>query len=718
MMAPLRRLMASRYRISTQLYAGIGAAVAMTLGASLVAWLSFDRVDDERDLVNDDILPEIVDAFRIVQEAGVLVAAGPRLISAASPAELAATTESVRADQQAFERLLGANGDGAGSGIRDLGRTLTENIDAIASAMEERFALAERSEQVRTDIGVVQLELARILIPAIDDQLFFALTGYRALDEPPAPRGRHLSEAEIDHYRRLAELHADATISTQLLASAFNLSDEHLLAPLRDRFLSTVGSFERNLVALGESPLLASIAPHFTQLRELGIADDGAFALHSAELALQRRQQELLSGNREIASQLVTEAESTLGQAREQARTSIEASKQTILTSRTVLLALNVLSIVGAVLIAWLFIGRVLLSRIERLSERMRSMADGELEAEVDIAGRDEVADMAKALEVFRRHALEVQRLNLVEKLAEELRGKNDELESALAELERAQDQMVAQEKLAALGELTAGVAHEIKNPLNFVKNFSEASEELVEELGETLEEAGESLKEEQRDLVKEISQDLTENLERIRHHGDRADRIVRDMLTMGRDAGERQPTDINALLEEHTQLAFHAARATDPDFQLAIEKSLDPNLGTVSVVAQDLSRVFVNMATNACYAVNERRVAEPDSDYQPTLHIATQRFDDRFEVTIRDNGSGIPDDVVDKIFNPFFTTKPTDKGTGLGLALSNDVVRQHGGTIAVETEAGAFTQMTVSIPLSPATSAATETAEDSEDSS
>ena len=357
------------------------------------------------------------------------------------------------------------------------------------------------------------------------------------------------------------------------------------------------------------------------------------------------------------------------------------------------------LSVLGAVLIAWLFVGKVLLRRIEQLSNRMTAMADGDLEAEVEIEGRDEVADMARALEVFRRHALEVQRLNLVEKLAEELRGKNEQLEGALAELERAQDQMVAQEKLAALGELTAGVAHEIKNPLNFVKNFSEASQELLEELDETLKEASEALNDEQRELLEEINQDLTENLGRIRHHGDRADRIVRDMLTMGRDGGERQPTDLNALLAEHTQLAFHAARAADPDFQLTIDKDLDPNMGTVSVVAQDLSRVFLNMATNACYAVNERREAS-GSDYQPTLRLATKRFEDHFEVVIRDNGSGIPQDVVDKIFNPFFTTKPTDKGTGLGLALSSDIVRQHGGDIKVETEADSFTQMTVSIPL------------------
>ena len=329
----------------------------------------------------------------------------------------------------------------------------------------------------------------------------------------------------------------------------------------------------------------------------------------------------------------------------------------------------------------------------------------------MDIAGRDEVADMAAALEVFRRHALEVQRLNLVEKLAEELRGKNEQLETAMADLEQAQDQIVAREKLAALGELTAGVAHEIKNPLNFVKNFSEASAELVDELKEVLEElpapeaedeAGEA-GENPQEMIEEICKDLVENLTRIRSHGDRADRIVRDMLAMGRGGGgQRQATDVNLLVDEHTRLAFHAVRAQDPDFQLDIQTTLDPTVGEVEVVPQDLGRVFLNMVTNACYAMDERRRKGGDADFLPTLKITTRRLEDGVEVAIRDNGTGMPKDVVDKIFNPFFTTKPTDQGTGLGLSLSADIVRQHGGDIRVESEPGEFTEMTVRIPLKP----------------
>ena len=710
----LARFAAARSRISTQLYAGIGAAAAMTMIASLVAWFSFDRVGDAQALVNERSVPEMAAAFRIAQRAGTLVAAAPRLVAAATPEDLAAVTSSIRGEREAFESDLAAlvgEGDSYAR-VREHGAALMANIDIIEASLADRFALAARSSAVRAELAAVQDELEHVLIPAIDDQLFYTMTGFRSLARPRSPRAEHLSEPEISRYRHLAGLQADASLSIQILASVFNLADAALIEPQRDRFLATAGGIARNLAAVEDAEIAAAVAEPLARLRQLGLGEDGGFVVRGKELALSGRQQGLLAANRELATLLVSEVESLVRAAGDNASAATEASTATITTGRALLLALNVLSIAGATLIAWLFVGRVLLRRIEALSVRMQAMAEGDLEGEVDIGGHDEVADMAKALEVFRRHALEVQRLNLVEKLAEELRGKNEQLETAFADLERAQDQMVAQEKLAALGELTAGVAHEIKNPLNFVKNFSEASEELVEELGETLEEAAEKLDDEQRDLIKEINQDLVENMGRIRHHGERADRIVRDMLVMGRDGGERAETDLNALVHENTQLAFQAARGSDSDFQLSIDENFDDRLPLLQVVPQDLGRVFLNMVTNACYATAERAAKEAASgnkDYKPTLRTTTRLLEDHVEVAIRDNGGGIPKDVVDKIFNPFFTTKPTDKGTGLGLALSNDIVRQHGGSIRVETEAGDFTEMTVTLPLAGVPAGAVE---------
>ncbi|MDD9995670.1 MAG: ATP-binding protein, partial [Dehalococcoidia bacterium] len=232
--------------------------------------------------------------------------------------------------------------------------------------------------------------------------------------------------------------------------------------------------------------------------------------------------------------------------------------------------------------------------------------------------------------------------------------------------------------------------------------------EELIVELREVLEESGgEKITDDQQELIQEISADLSSNLERIRSHGDRANRIVHDMLMMGRGSAVWQSTEINMLLDEYARLAYHSARATDPDFQLDLQQDLDPEAGELEVIPQDLGRVFLNMVGNACYATDEKRRSSFESGggdvrYMPTVSLKTRRHEDKLEVRIRDNGSGMPPDVVEKIFNPFFTTKPTGQGTGLGLAMSSDIVREHGGSIRVETEPGEFTEMIIDLPLVP----------------
>ena len=279
------------------------------------------------------------------------------------------------------------------------------------------------------------------------------------------------------------------------------------------------------------------------------------------------------------------------------------------------------------------------------------------------------------------------------------------DLASANENLRQAQDQIVAREKLAALGELTAGVAHEIRNPLNFVKNFSEASDELIEEMNEIMDEGEGELDDEQMSYIKEIIQDLTDNLERIRSHGNRADRIVHDMLMMGRGGGEYQMADLNAIVDEHARLAYHSARAADPNFNLDMRHDFDPDMGQVNMIPQDLGRVFVNIVSNAGYATDQKR-READANgggFMPTVWITTKRGNENAEVRIRDNGDGIPDEVKEKMFQPFYTTKPTGEGTGLGLAMCSDIIRQHGGSIDVASEPGEYTEMVVTIPLAPA---------------
>ena len=729
MISLLKRLIAARHRIAFHLYLGIGTAVVLTMIASLVAWFSFDQVGDAQRQVNERAVPEIATAFAVAQQSGTLAAAAPRLVAAETPRAFAEVSAQVASERDAFKKQLAAlTEQGAAeerfTRIRARGDTLIANINAIEASVAKRFDLNARSRVLHNNLEALQIELTDILVPAIDDQLFYAMTGYRTLGQPPAPRAQHLSEAELSRYRNLTDLQERTTTAMRLLANAFNLSDVRLLEPLQERFASTVGGIERKLAVLGSGPspnerdqtfdhqttkagfriedayLHSELTQVFDHLFDLGRGDGKIFALRAAELEIVEQQRALLERNRDLSVELVAEVEGLVNAARESAQAATQTSTQAIFTGRKLLLAINAVGIAGAILIAWLLVGRVLLRRLEFLSNRMRRMAEGDLEAKIEMPGRDEVADMAAALEIFRHNSLEAQRLNLVEKLAADLEEKNATLEEVLADLQQAQDQIVMREKLAALGQLTAGVAHEIQNPLNFVKNFAEVSEELLDELQEVLEEEGIQIKEEQRELLNEIKGDLTDNLGRIRHHSDRANRIVRDMLQMGRGSGEARPTDINALLEEHARLAFHSARATDANFQLDIKEELDEEMGELEVVPQDLARVFLNMVSNACYATNEKRHSpETASDYVPTLWISTRRTPDQVEVRIRDNGNGIPANVVDKIFNPFFTTKPTDQGTGLGLALSNDIVREHGGTIKVHSEPSEFTEMTIELP-------------------
>ncbi len=723
MIPQVKRVLKSRFRIGVQLYLGIGGAVLLTMIASLVGWFSFNRVGEVQSLVNDGSIPEMVTAFRVAQQSGNLVAAAPRL-TVASAADFEAVSEQVAKERQAFEVQLEnliqqvEVEEGLNTLVRENATALISNIETLERDVEVLFELNELSNGRQEELVALQFKLESILAEAIDDQIFYVLTGFRILGQPAVPRAQHASDSEIDRYRHLSELQSDTTLATQLLANAFNVSEEPLLEPLRERFEATASRINLSLDGLGQDPWREEVSPTFEHLFALGTSGVGnrsIFDLVAQEIRLLNHQRELIELNQEVGLELVAGVEGLVGGARARAQSAAQTSTLAIQTGRSLLLAVNILSIVGALTIAWLFVGRVLLQRLNLLSDRMRGMAEGDLEATVTIQGQDEIAEMAAALEVFRRHALEVQRLNLVEKLADELQDKNEQLESVLVDLQRAQDQIVMREKLAALGELTAGVAHEIRNPLNFIKNFAEASEELLEELQEEskqiFNDEAVSLSQDQKELVQELNTDLTDNLQRIRSHSERANRIVQGMLRMGRGSGDLQSTDINNLLDEHTRLAYHSARATDQEFMLSINMDLDPEVGPIEVVPQDLGRVFLNMVSNACYATNEKRYQLENGDsqedesvpYVPTLWLKTLWHEDCMFITIRDNGNGMPKDVVDKIFNPFFTTKPTDQGTGLGLSLSNDIVREHGGTIKVESEPGRFTEMTVELPVTRA---------------
>ncbi len=289
-------------------------------------------------------------------------------------------------------------------------------------------------------------------------------------------------------------------------------------------------------------------------------------------------------------------------------------------------------------------------------------------------------------------HADELQLKNQkLEKLVEE---RTAELKQSIADLKATQTQLIHAEKMASLGELTAGIAHEIQNPLNFVNNFSEVSSELIAEMNEELDTG--DLEE-----AKAISVDIKQNLEKITHHGKRADSIVKGMLQHSSSGtGKKEPTDINQLTDEYFRLAYHGLRAKDKSFNATLETDYDENLKKVDVIPQDIGRVILNLFTNAFYAVDEKKAKLKSEDYKPTVSVSTEKTKDKVIIIVRDNGLGIPDQVRDKIFQPFFTTKPTGKGTGLGLSMSYDIIKTHKGTLEVDTESGTYTEFKIILPI------------------
>jgi signal transduction histidine kinase len=269
-----------------------------------------------------------------------------------------------------------------------------------------------------------------------------------------------------------------------------------------------------------------------------------------------------------------------------------------------------------------------------------------------------------------------------------------------ITEMKQARARLVQAEKMASLGQLTAGIAHEIKNPLNFVNNFAKLSDELLAELAEILEAPIKALDEEARDDAEDLFKTVRENLAKINQHGKRADSIVKNMLLHSREGpSERQTVNLNAIAEEALNLAYHGARAEHPGFNVEMVKTLGSEVGEVECFPQDLMRVFLNLISNGMYAANKRG-SEAGDGFSPTISVTTRVDGDCIEVEVRDNGAGIPEEVREKIFTPFFTTKPAGEGTGLGLSLSYDiVVKQHGGELTVDSQPGEFTAFRVTIP-------------------
>ena len=715
----IREATGNRFGIASQIWVGLGGGVTLTLVASVLALGLMTIVNASQRNVTGTYMPGMIAAFDVAQSSSELVRASPRLIAADTPEDLELVDLDVaREEEFLLTRIRQMTGAGLEGELQDsvvrLVSGLVESIDLIRESAARRMTYRAQVSELEREVLEVTLGTELLLVTEIDDQEFFMETGLRELTDQPAPISARNTPGELDQYRGLLNYQATQNEVSVLIQRALTQDDPGLLQTNRERVTAAMGDLE---AALGDlRPVTGALFnPSFQALGDLYSAANGIYTIRTLELAELAESEEYLALNEATTNDLAALVQPLVENAEISTQEAADRSATLLQVGWWTILAVNVLAVLAAVFGGWKFFGERLLVRLRHLSDVMRRMSRGELEAKLEIAGNDEVTDMAGALEVFRQHAIEVQRLNLVEALATEVQDKNAELESTLDELRRTQEQVITQEKLASLGALTAGVAHEIRNPLNFVNNFAALSVELIDELREELGLEEQSSNgdgagplaaagdDELSEIVDEILGDLQLNISKVKEHGDRANRIVDGMLAHSRDeAGQIESIDINLLVEEYTKLAYHGMRGTDATFNVTINRELDPDAGRVEGIARDLSRVILNIVTNACQATQMRGKAE-GRGYSPTLLVSTENQGDAVRIRIRDNGTGMPESVVRKIFDPFFTTKSGTQGTGLGLSISHEIVREHEGQLAVDTREGEYTEFGIVLPRAKA---------------
>ena len=617
-------------RIGTKLYLALGFAVFLTLVSSAVGVYYFERSGDLNFQVRSESVPALEASWEAAREAERLRSIGLELLS----------------DEDADVAPV------AGS------------VSAGLSRLEDALGTAAGVSQLAGDARAVQ-EAAYALTAIIDNLAVNQEVMIEANMDVAELRER-LDDTTADDFNSVAAI--------SVLNRALVADDEDDLQRLWDEFS-----------ALYAAGIDSSVA-------ELGDGQ-GVFAARGQQLALLERAAELSVSFDDASEALEDSVSVLLINAGAQSSTALGSAVNTFDQGRLLLTLISVVSVVAATLASWIWVGNGMVRRLSRMSERMRNMAGGDLETPVPEVGEDEIGELANALEVFRQQALEVQRLNLVEKLYGELRIANEELKQMQARL-------VAQEKLAALGELVSGVAHEISNPLNFVTNFSEGSLELYDELSEMLDTYKDEMSEEDAGLLDEISEEISDSLNRVCINGGRALAIVERMRAMGVEGGEPVPMEMNEMLPQIVNTGCEAFEAQWRGFSVTREFDLDPAIGEVPLAEHDFGEAVVNLVSNACYAMLMKK-EEVGEDYRPMLQITSRLLadDNQVEVLVRDNGTGIAEDVVEHIFNPFFSTRDGALGAGLGLPIAADVARRLGGHITVDTAFGEYTEFTMNIP-------------------
>ena len=616
-------------RIGTRLYLALGFAVLLTLVSSAVGVLYFERSGDLNYQVESESVPALEASWDAAREAERLRSLGLELQAAPD---------------------IGA------------GTALSGSVEESLAKLEDALTNARRIPALEAQALVVQ-EAAYDLVDVIDGLAFNRTAMLEAIDAVAALRVR------------MEAIPADTETSVEglrLLGRALRAEEQAELDRMWGDFLAlSQGGLEPEIVEIG--------------------GGDGVFAVRGQQLALRDQERTLSASFWEASAGLGTVSATLLEGARVHSNEALGLSVQSFDQGRVLLAVISIVSVIAATLTAWLWVGNAIVRRLSRISERMRNMARGDLETPVPEVGRDEIGQLADALEHFRQQALEVRRLNLVEKLY-------GELQEANAELQRMQARLVAQEKLAALGELVSGVAHEISNPLNFVKNFSEGSLDLYGELAEMLQNYRDRMSDADASLLDELSDELTSSLNRVSYNGGRALAIVERMRGLNVEAGTLVPTNLNDALTEAASTGSNVYMSEWEDFKVDLVFDLDSDIGEIPLVERDFAEAVVNLVSNACYAMHQKQ-AWDGQEFHPRLTVSTRLTEDTVDVKVRDNGTGIEDEMVGRIFNPFFTTREGTMGAGLGLPIAADVARRLGGELVVDTVYGEYAEFTMHLP-------------------
>jgi signal transduction histidine kinase len=827
--------------------------------AAVVGNYAFYATGEALHQVTEKSVPPAIATLEFAQRTERIVAAGPALLGVTSSKEFDAVSSVLEQELKEARRLL-SELPGQGLTAEKLGEILnvfdrvSANLETLKSAVQTRIGAADRKAVLVRDTFDAYNKFRSIWTPKFDELKGHILALQRALDAAGSTPEDRL--AAIDRlnaaFRDLApleQIQQEAANAFEALVRAAGAGTQLELETIRAQAERSVRRIDGLVSRLDPDVSLALIVP-LSSLRTSAIGNSSIIAARDVELEAVEEGRRRTGLNSVISNQLSDAVESLVAASKRGIATATEQTQSVQKLGRVGLLAVVALSLISSVLIVWLYVGRNVVARLTQLSGAMLAIASGRRDIPVPALGSDEVAAMGRAVEVFRRNAVELDQLlaeradaaTRLEKIVEErtaelqrrgavlrvtfdnmqhgvlmfdreqklaawnrqvmqlldlpetllageprftdfirfladrgeygLTDVEDEvqrlvataaqhhaferirpngtvleirhnplpeggiviiytditaakqrereleaardaaaeasqtMEEAYRELKATQANLLHAEKMASLGQLTAGIAHEIKNPLNFVNNFAGVSAELLDELREALGPSMGGLKAEACAEVEALITTLINNLSKIAEHGRRADGIVKSMLLHSRGgSGERQNVDINSLIEEALNLAYHGARAQDKEFNITIERDLDPNFGPIELVPQDITRVFLNLFGNGFYAAKKRQQDDKVSaDYRPVLRVTTRDLGDQVEARVRDNGVGVPADVQAKMFTPFFTTKPTGEGTGLGLSISYDIVtQQRGGTITVESRVNEFTEFVIRLPRKPA---------------